>query len=258
MENLIKLKNISFSYEDEKVLQNLNLAIKKGEKVALLGSNGSGKSTLLRIIAGLYFPKGEYYFENTKITKKTSKLLRKKVGILFQNPDSMIFNPTVFDEIAFSLKEFGFNDIEKRVLKTAKEFNIEKYLKKSPLNLSGGEKQKVMLASILVYNPEILLLDEPTTAMDPKTTGWFIDFLLETKKTYILATHDLTVAYETCERAIVIDENHKIIYDGDIEELMKDLDTLIKANLIHKHKHKHKRFIHSHYHTHFDIINNHS
>ncbi len=247
---MIKLNNITYSYEDNEVLKDINLEMKKGEKIALLGSNGSGKSTLLRILAGLYFPKGEYYFEDTKITKKTTKTLRKNLGILFQNPDSMIFNPTVFDEIAFSLKEFGISDIEAKIQQIAKEFKISHLLDKSPLNLSGGEKQKVILAAILVYEPKILLLDEPTTAMDPRTTGWFIDFLIDINKTIILATHDLAVAYESCERAIVLDENHKIIYDGDIDELMKDLDILQKANLIHKHKHKHKKFIHSHYHLH--------
>jgi len=251
-ENLIRVENLFYKYEGNTALDDVNFEIKENEKVALLGSNGSGKSTLLRILAALYFPtKGEYIFEGEKVTKKISKKIRPKIGILFQNPDSMIFNPSVYDEIAFSLKEFEFDRIEERIEKITEEFNIKKFLKKSPVNLSGGEKQKVMLASILVYEPKVLLLDEPTTAMDPKTTGWFIDFLLDLNKTIILATHDLAVAYETCERAVVLDENHKIIYDGDMENLMADLDILIKANLIHKHKHKHKKFIHSHYHTHF-------
>jgi len=258
MENVIKVKNLSYKYEGNIALDDVSFEIKEGEKVALLGSNGSGKSTLLRILAGLYFSKGEYFFDGVKINKKSAKSLRQKVGILFQNPDSMIFNPTVFDEIAFSLREFDEENIEEKVIKIAEEFKISHLVKKSPLNLSGGEKQKVILASILVYNPKVLLLDEPTTAMDPRTTGWFIDFLIELNKTIILATHDLAVAYETCDRAIVLDESHKIIYDGDIEKLMENLDILVKANLIHKHKHRHKRFIHSHYHTHFDIINNHS
>ncbi len=249
---MIDIKNLYYKYEKHTALENINFKINKNEKIALLGSNGSGKSTLLRILAALYFPtKGEYFFNKEKITKKTAKKLRPKIGILFQNPDSMIFNPTVYDELSFSLKEFGFKDIDERVKKVAKEFNLEKFFNKSPINLSGGEKQKVMLASILAYEPEILLLDEPTTAMDPRTTGWFIDFLIELNKTVILATHDLAVAYETSDRAIVLDENHQIIFDGEMEELMKNLDILIKANLIHKHKHKHKRFIHSHYHTHF-------
>ena len=249
---LIEVKNLNYKYEGSIALDNVSFKIKEGEKVALLGSNGSGKSTLLRILAALYFPnRGEYYFDNIQITKKTAKKIRKKVGILFQNPDSMIFNPTVYDEIAFSLKEFGFENIDEKIEHITEKFGIKKFLKKSPIHLSGGEKQKVMLASILVYEPQLLLLDEPTTAMDPKTTGWFIDFLLDLNKTIILATHDLAVAYETCERAIVLDESHTLIYDGDIESLMNNLDILIKANLIHKHKHKHKKFIHSHYHTHF-------
>lgn len=253
MQNIIEIKNLSYQYENITALSDINFSIKKNEKVSLLGSNGSGKSTILRILAGLYqSKKGEYVFEGKKI-KKFKKDLRKKVAILFQNPDSMIFNSTVFDEIAFSLKEFGFEDVEDRVNEIAKKFKIEKHLNKSPINLSGGEKQKVMLASILVYNPEILFLDEPTAAMDPKTSGWFIDFLLELDKTVILATHDLSVAYETTDRALVMSEEHKLIYDGDIDELMQNLDILIKANLIHNHKHKYKNFIHSHYHTHFNV-----
>ncbi len=253
---MIELRNLTFYYEDDVLaLDGVSFSLKEGEKAVLLGSNGSGKSTVLRILAGLYFPqKGEYLFKGVKITKRrVNKEFRKKVGILFQNPDSMIFNPTVFDEMAFSLREFGFDDIEDRVFEMAKRFGMEKHLKKSPLNLSGGEKQKMMLASILIYEPEILLLDEPTAAMDPKTTGWFMDFMYELKKTALIATHDLVSAYELSDRAIVMNQEHKKVYDGDMEELMKDLDTLVKANLIHKHKHKHKRFVHSHYHTHFEM-----
>jgi cobalt/nickel transport system ATP-binding protein len=253
MENLIEVKNLSFFYENVLAVDNVSFSIEKNEKIVLLGNNGSGKSTILRILAGLYFPKkGEYLLDGVKITKKNvKKEFRKNIGILFQNPDAMIFNPTVYDEIAFSLKEFGFDNIDDRINEITKKFRIEKLLKKSPLELSGGEKQKVMLCAILVYEPKVLLLDEPTAAMDPRTTGWFIDFMYELDMTCIIATHDLAVAYELSDRAVVMSEEHKIIYDGDMEELMKDVDILIKANLIHKHKHKHKKFIHSHYHLHF-------
>ncbi|GAB6073359.1 energy-coupling factor ABC transporter ATP-binding protein [Nautilia lithotrophica] len=253
MKEIMSIKNGYFYYEDNLALENINLEVKEKEKLVLLGNNGSGKSTLLRVIAGLYFlNRGEYYFENVLIKKrKVKKEFRSKVGILFQNPDAMIFNPTVYDEIAFSLKEFRFDNIDDRVIEIAKEFNIEKLLKKSPLELSGGEKQKVMLASIMVYEPKLLLLDEPTAAMDPRTTGWFIDFIYDLDITAIIATHDLAVAYEMSERAVVMDERHKIVYDGDMEELMKNLDVLLQANLIHKHRHRHKKFIHSHYHLHF-------
>jgi cobalt/nickel transport system ATP-binding protein len=246
---MIKIDNLNFKYEDDEVLKNINFEIKQNEKVILLGSNGSGKSTLLRILAGLYFSDG-YYFNDKKVNKKfANKEFRKKLGILFQNPESMIFNPTVYDEISFSLREFDI-PIEDKVEKIASTFGITHLLKKNPLNLSGGEKQKVILASILVYEPEIILLDEPTAAMDPKTTGWFIDFLIDLDKTFLLATHDLSLAYETSDRAIVLNEGN-IIYDGDMEELFKNKDLLIQANLIHSHKHRHKKFIHSHYHLHF-------
>jgi cobalt/nickel transport system ATP-binding protein len=253
MNEIVNIKNGYFYYEDTPALENINLEVKRKEKLILLGNNGSGKSTLLRIMAGLYFLKeGEYFFEGVRIKKRNvKKEFRKKVGILFQNPESMIFNPTVYDEIAFSLKEFGFDNIGDRVDDIAGKFGIGHLLKKSPISLSGGEKQKVMLASILVYEPEILLLDEPTAAMDPKTTGWFIDFMYDLDVASVIATHDLAVGYELSDRAVVMSENHQIIYDGDMEELMGDADTLIKANLIHKHKHRHKKFIHSHYHLHF-------
>jgi len=248
---LIELKNAIFSYEDKVALDGIDLSIKKDEKVVLLGSNGSGKSTLLRLLAGLYFcSKGEYLFDGELMNKKrANKEFRKRVGILFQNPESMIFNPTVFDEIAFSLREFGFDNIEDRVLQISKEFEIENLLKKQPLELSGGEKQKVILASILVYEPDILLLDEPTASMDPKSSGWFVDFMIDIKKSVIIATHDLNHAYEMSERAVVIDENHKKIFDGDIEVLLEDLDLLQRANLIHKHKAR-KNFYDTKYHLH--------
>ena len=249
---MIVMRNVSYSYEQTIALQQVSMHIEKGEKVALLGSNGSGKSTLLRILAALYFPmKGDYYFQDVKVTKRYAKKMRRQIGIIFQNPDAMIFNPTVYDEISFSLREFGYENIEQRVYAVAQKFGLQNLLDKAPLKLSGGEKQKIVLASILAYEPKLLLLDEPTTAMDPKTTGWFIDLLLELDETIVLATHDLSVAYETCHRAIVLDERHHVVYDGDMESLMENTEVLIRANLIHKHKHKHKRFVHSHYHLHF-------
>ncbi|ADV45357.1 energy-coupling factor ABC transporter ATP-binding protein [Nitratifractor salsuginis] len=243
---------MAFAYEERQVIESLSFGIEPGEKVALLGCNGSGKSTLLRLLAGLYLPKGgRYFFQNKKMDKKRiDASIRSQIGILFQNPESMLFNPTVFDEIAFSLREFGYDDIERRVEEIAEQFGLEELLGLNPLKLSGGEKQKVMLAAILVYGPDLLLLDEPTAAMDPATTGWFIDQLLEWQTTLVLATHDLSVAYETCERALVLAPGGQLLYDGPMEPLLKDYDLLVKANLIHKHRHRHKRFIHSHYHLH--------
>lgn len=249
---MIRCESVTFAYEDQPVIEGLSFEVERGEKIALLGCNGSGKSTLLRLLAGLYFPKrGRCLFQDQPLHKKrVDAVIRSRIGILFQNPESMLFNPTVYDEIAFSLREFGYDDIERRVRQIAAKFGLEALLGFNPLKLSGGEKQKVMLAAILVYEPQLLLLDEPTAAMDPATTGWLIDQLLEWQTALILATHDLSVAYETCERALVLAPGGRLLYDGPMEPLLKDYALLIEANLIHKHRHRHKRFIHSHYHLH--------
>jgi len=251
---LIEVRGIAYDYDGVKVLAGIDFTITAGERVALLGANGSGKSTLLRILAGLYFPsRGKYLFEDKEVSKgKIGLEFRRKIGLLFQNPESMIFNPTVRDELAFSLNEFGIPEATRRVEETARRFGLTPLLEKNPLHLSGGEKQKVMLAALLIYEPQLLLLDEPTAAMDPKTSGWLIDLIFDLEQTTVLATHDLSLAYELCDRAIVLDETHRLLYDGSIEALYEDLELLIHANLIHRHRHRHKHFVHSHYHRHFE------
>jgi cobalt/nickel transport system ATP-binding protein len=252
---MIKLQDITYKIDEKIVLDTITFSVKKGEKVVLLGINGVGKSTLLKIIDGLIFPsEGEYYFNNYKITedklkdKTFNKYFRKNVVMLFQNPDIMLFNPTVYDEIAFGLKQFDFDSIDERVKYWSSIFKIDKYLKKSPFELSGGEKQKVCLASILAIEPHVLLLDEPTSNLDPKTTGWFIEFLTELNLTMIITSHNLSLAQEIANRTIVLGENHKILYDGKIEELLKNEDLLFQANLVRKPK-RGNTFC-SHYHLH--------
>jgi cobalt/nickel transport system ATP-binding protein len=249
---LIRLEDVSFFYDDFKVLDSVSFDIKDKERVLLLGNNGSGKSTILKVLAGLIFPKvGRYFFKGKKITKKylktDAKEFRKELAILFQNPDTMLFNQTVLEEIKFSPQEFGMDvDIDK----IAKIFKIEHLLDRSPLKLSGGEKQKVAFASIFATSPKVLLLDEPTANLDPKSTGWLVDFLYELDITTIISTHNLSLAYELGNRAIVLDDSHKVVYDGKIEELFKNKELLLKANLVHRHKHKLKFKERSHFHIH--------
>ncbi len=249
---LINIENLSYRYDSHPVLENLSFDIKEGEKVVLLGNNGSGKSTLLRILAGLYFPQeGRYTYHEKIITKKSiDKQFRQEVGILFQNPETMIFNPTVYDEIAFGLREFDLDRIDERIAMMAEKFNLTQHLHSSPLKLSGGEKQKVMLCAILALEPKLLLLDEPTANMDPKTTGWFVDLLSEMSITTLISTHNISLAYELGDRALVLNDRHELIYNGNVEVLMQDKETLIAGNLLHIHTHKHKDFHHSHYHMH--------
>lgn len=255
---MIKLENVFSNYGNVKILDNISLEIKENEKIVILGSNGSGKSTLLKILNGLIYPqKGKYIFNNNEINKKyisnktNNKNFRKKVVLLFQNPDMMIFNPTVYDEIAFGLKQLGMDDIENKVKYWADKLRISNYLDSPPFKLSGGEKQKVCLASILALEPEVLLLDEPTANLDPRTTGWFVDFFHELNLTTLIATNNISLALELGERGLVLSENHQLIYDGNLEQLLDDKESLLKANLIHKHKHRHKGLEHKHYHIHY-------
>ena len=248
---LIKVEDLAYQYETKCVLDKLSFEIKAGEKVVLLGNNGSGKSTLLRILAGLYFGEGNYFFKDQLMTKKSiGKNFRKEIGILFQNPETMMFNPTVYDEIAFGLREFDITNVDERVRDIAEKFRLTHHLQSSPLKLSGGEKQKVMLCAILALEPQFLLLDEPTANMDPKTTGWFVDLLSQMNITTLISTHNISLAYELGDKALVLNDKHQLIYNGEIEALMRDKKTLIEGNLLHLHAHKHKDFQHSHYHMH--------
>ena len=247
---LIKVNDLVYQYETKCVLDKLSFEIQAGEKIVLLGNNGSGKSTLLRILAGLYFSEG-YFYKDQPITKKTvTKTFRKEIGILFQNPETMMFNPTVYDEIAFGLREFDVENVDERVREIAEKFALTRHLQSSPLKLSGGEKQKVMLCAILALEPQFLLLDEPTANMDPKTTGWFVDLLSEMNTTTLISTHNISLAYELGDRALVLNDKHQLIYNGEIEALMRNKKILIEGNLLHLHAHKHKDFQHSHYHMH--------
>lgn len=262
---MIKIEGISFSFDDinyssqdeREVLKDISFNIKRGEKVVILGTNGSGKSTLLKLLNGLISPqKGAYFYKNHLVTPSLLKekdfhnRFRKEVVFLFQNPDTMIFNPTVFDEIAFGLRQLEVDAVEDRVNYWAEKLRISKYLHLSPFKLSAGKKQMVCLASLLVLEPELLLLDEPTSNLDPATTGWFIELLQELDVTTLIATHNLSLSMELGNRGVVLSDDHRMIYDGALENLIKDVNKLIEANLVHRHKHKHTLIKHTHYHTH--------
>lgn len=257
---MIECKNIGYSYTDyalnkKELFKDLSFSIAKDEKVLLLGVNGCGKSTLLKLLNALITPSsGQYLFEGEQVDKSYlkshAKTFRKRVVLGMQDPSTMLFNPTVYDEIAFGLRHFGYESVDERVHHYASLFGVEKILKESPLKLSGGQKQKVLLASLLCLEPEVLLLDEPTAHLDPLTTGWLVEFLEELKVTSLIATHNLSLGRELATRAIVLGEGEGIIYDGGVDTLLDDTETLLKAKLLHRHKHTHNGVEHSHYHMH--------
>lgn len=241
---MIKLKDVSFFYQGVNALNNISLNIEKGEAVALLGPNGSGKSTLLKLINGLIFPSsGIYTFNNEDINGNNlkdqgfSKAFHKKIGFVFQNSDTQLFCPTVYDEVAFGPRQMGMKEteVEKRVMDCLKLLNIEALKDRPPYHISGGEKRKTAIASVLSLSPEVLVLDEPMNGLDPRTQRWLAEFIVKINKggkTIITSTHNLDLVSEISKRSILFDETHKIIADRPTKELLKDINILKKANLV--------------------------
>jgi len=235
---VFKGENITLKRENSTIFEKLNLTINAGEKVVLLGVNGSGKSTLLKLLDGLVFPdSGELFFEGNPLTKSALKqkekneYFRRNVGLVFQNIDAMLFNPTVYDEIAFGARQLEFDDVDARVRNYAELFGLTPYLQSVPFKLSGGQKQKVALACVMALSPKVLLLDEPTSALDPASTAKFLDIIAALPITTITATHNLAIAPRLGERVVILDEKGKILYDGSSENAY-EIDLLTRAGLI--------------------------
>jgi cobalt/nickel transport system ATP-binding protein len=266
MEAIFDLRNIFYSYMGKiDALKDISLKIGQGEQVSIIGSNGSGKSTLLAILNGLIYPtSGEFYAFGCQMTEDAfdsikdnefRSYFRTKVGFVFQNSDVQLFSPTVFDEIAFGPLQLDKspNEVRTRVEDILGMIEIEKLRDRSPHTLSGGEKKKVAIASVLVNNPDVILLDEPTAGLDPRTQVWLIELLQElgrAGKTVITATHDLETVGEISQRAVVMGEDHGIKRDGNAREVLGDYDLLLSSNLIHKHMHIHGKAVHEHLHAH--------
>ncbi|MFP5507401.1 MAG: energy-coupling factor ABC transporter ATP-binding protein [Gammaproteobacteria bacterium] len=254
---MIEVDGVTHRYNGTEVLRDIAFAQAAGEKVVLLGSNGSGKSTLLKILAGLIAPSAGHYRYAGEPTDPQrlkdaarNRQFRREVALLFQNPDTMLFNPTVYDEIAFGPRQWSAPDLDARVRHWAETVGVAAHLDRPPFGLSGGEKQKVALAALLAMEPKLLLLDEPTAALDPRSTGWLVDFLGDLQATTLISTHNLSLAAELGTRALVLGEDHRLIYDGPIAPLTRNLELLAAANLVHTHKHRHGIVYHRHPHVH--------
>jgi cobalt/nickel transport system ATP-binding protein len=255
---MLEAADVSHRYDDgAEVLRGVSFALTAGEKVVLLGANGTGKSTLLKILNGLVAPgAGEVRYDGRRVDRAAlrdaafHRRFRREVVLLFQNPDTMLFNPTVFDEIAFGPRQLGLDALDERVRHWAQVLRLTPLLARTPFGLSGGEKQRVCLAALLVLEPKVLLLDEPTANMDPRSTGWLIDFLADLDQTTLVTTHNLSLAGELGSRWLVFGEDHRPIFDGAIRAFLGDRDKLIAANLVHSHRHRHGGELHAHYHIH--------
>ncbi len=229
----------------------------------LSGLNGSGKSTLLHIINALVFPDaGEFLFEKKPVTEKSLKdksfgiQFRQRIGYIFQNSEIQLFCPTVFDELLFGPLQLDLplETARERAEQTLSYLGIRELKDRPVYMLSGGEKKKVAIASVLTMNPDILLVDEPLSSLDPKTQTFFIELLLELNhagKTIIFTTHQLDLIEHLQPKVAVLSNNHTIQKTGSAPEILNDEELLISVNLIHEHIHKHGNEEHRHYHSHY-------
>lgn len=239
-----ELTDVTYRYRILTALERVSLQIPVGHRVALLGPNGCGKSTLLRVLAGLYFPesghiafRGAPLVEDKFLHDDFAHAFRKNVGLVFQDPDVQLFCPSVFDEIAFGPLQLGLNrqEVLHAVHQALDLFEIAHLRNRSPHHLSGGEKKRVALASVLVMDPTVLLLDEPTAALDPRSETKMLELLQEwhsPDRTIVIATHDLHLVRSLVDLCVILDQG-RVLAQGSPGDILNDRALLEQANLLH-------------------------
>ena len=241
------------------VLRDVSFAVAGGERVVLLGVNGCGKTTLLKALDGLLFPTaGRITYAGQVLTARRldepgfRRRFRSEVGLLFQNVDAMLFNPTVADEIAFGPRQLGLPDVDGLVARWARTFGVEPFLDRPPFELSGGEKKRVALAAIMAVGPKVLLLDEPTASLDPASAARLVDFLAGLPDVaVVVSTQNLTVVEELGSRALLLAPGRPgLLHDGPAASLVADERLLVESGLAHRHAHRHGAAEHAHFHVH--------
>ncbi|WP_322998207.1 ABC transporter ATP-binding protein [Castellaniella sp.] len=260
--DLFALQGVHYGYRGVAALDGISLSIPAGSRSVLLGANGSGKSTLLRVLAALYFAqRGEARAFGQLLTAEAfaddaqALVFRRRVGLVFQNAEVQLFNPTVFDELAFGPLQLGWEKqrVREAVEHALQDMELEHLRDRSPHRLSGGEQKRVALASVLVTDPDVLLLDEPLSGLDPKSQSQIIDLLVGWRgsgKTVITATHDLGLITDIADEAYVLHQG-TLLARGAPADILADMALLRRARLVHAHRHVHADgSVHSHPHLH--------
>ncbi|WP_022773798.1 energy-coupling factor ABC transporter ATP-binding protein [Butyrivibrio sp. AE2015] len=226
---ILKIEHLSFGYEKgEKVLTDISFEAHDKESIGIIGSNGIGKSTLMKLLVGLYLNyEGRLEVAGHTMDKKNLNHIREHVGYVFQDSDSQLFLSTVEDDVAFGPQNYGLSaeDVEKRVTSALQRVHIEALRKKQTYKLSGGEKKLAAIATILAMEPDIIIMDEPSVALDPRNRKNLIGILNEIDALKLITSHDLDFVMDTCERTILIDDG-KIIADGKTDEILRDKELL--------------------------------
>ena len=230
----ISMNSVFFGYEENHpILNDITLEACENESIGLIGANGVGKSTLLKLLVGLYTNyKGEIRVENIPVQKKMLPLIRERIGYVFQDSESQLFLSTVAEDVAFAPRNYGLSkeEVDKRVEEALKMVHIEHLKDKPVYQLSGGEKKLASIATILSMTPDIILMDEPSIALDPKNRRNLIHILNQFEHLKIIASHDLDLILDTCERTVLMSQG-RIVRDGRTEELLQDKELLEKYGL---------------------------
>ncbi|MBQ9814193.1 MAG: energy-coupling factor ABC transporter ATP-binding protein [Lachnospiraceae bacterium] len=232
---MIRFENVSYTYPGaDEVLHDISFSIERGEKVGLIGANGAGKTTILKAALGLIQTTGTITVGGLPMSRENLSEIRKKLGYVLQNSDNQMFMPTVIEDMIFGSVNYGMSrdDAEKKADEVLKDLNIEYLKKRQNHRMSGGEKRLAAIATVLTMEPEALLMDEPSSALDPKNRRNLINLLKrlwdKSRITYVITTHDLDLVLDTCERVIILN-NGRIAADGPAEVILRD-QALLEAN----------------------------
>ncbi|MGD0863294.1 MAG: ABC transporter ATP-binding protein [Candidatus Limnocylindrales bacterium] len=267
-EPVFRLRGVRHVYAGRQTaLDGVDLDIWAGERVALLGANGSGKSTLLKLLDGIIAPtSGSLRALGRDVAAVAAGLeaftFHREVGLVFQDPDIQLFSATVLDDVAFGPLQLGLDQDEVRLRceEAMAAMAIGHLADRAPFELSGGEKKRAAIASVLSLRPQVLLLDEPTASLDPRTKWVLVDLIQRlgnAGRTLVVATHELDVVPLIADRAVVLSEEGRIVADGSPAAVLGDVELLVRANLIHEHLHRHGAIRHSHPHEAGDDVHSH-
>jgi cobalt/nickel transport system ATP-binding protein len=230
---LITVSNLSYSYPNgQKALSQVSFSIQKGESVALIGANGAGKSTLFQLILGILSPQdGMITIDQLPVEKKYLPQIRQKIGMVFQNPDDQLFMPSVYEDVIFAPKNYGYSDEDAKMAaeQALSSLEILQLKDRMPHQLSGGEKRRAALACVLSIQPQILLLDEPSSFLDPRAVRSLVSLLQQLPQTKLIATHNLDLAKKLCSRILILQKG-TLCYDGS-NEILDDPTRLYEFGL---------------------------
>ena len=229
---MIEFRHVDFSYEkDRPVLRDLSFRIEKGESVGLIGANGAGKSTVMKLLLGLLTPKsGEILVDGVPVGKKTLAEIRRKLGFVLQNSDNQMFMPTVYEDMIFAPLNYGLSreEAERRVDAVLEKLGLQELKHRHNHRISGGEKRMAAIATILAMEPEAVLMDEPSSALDPYNRRLVINTVRELRQTKLITSHDLDMILDTCDRVILLSHG-ELVADGPADAILRD-KALLERN----------------------------